>query len=129
MRVRALRRRARLLFLPAYGADYTFGAAFTAHGERRPQRFQAVVSGMDAGSIAAERHYSPRKVCPCARACLHAMSPCGRSLTLRQPPAVPRHAEIREAPAPARGGPLLLLTCRACTPAVVRVFPPQPLQA
>ena len=59
--MRALRRRARLLFLPAYVADYTFGEAFNAHGERRPQRFQAIVSGMDAAAIAAERHYSPHK--------------------------------------------------------------------
>ncbi len=59
--MRTLRRRARLLYLPAYVADYTFGEAFNAHGERRPQRFQAVVSGMDSASIAGERHYSPHK--------------------------------------------------------------------
>ena len=63
IRLKTLRRRARLLFLPAYVADYNFGESFNAHGERRPQRFQAVVSGMDPTSIAAERHYSPHKVC------------------------------------------------------------------
>ena len=64
IRVKTLRRRARLLYLPAYVADYKFGEQFNAHGERRPQRFQAVVSGMDPASIAAERHYSPHKVLP-----------------------------------------------------------------
>ena len=64
IRVKTLRRRARLLYLPAYVADYKFGEQFNAHGERRPQRFQAVVSGMDPTSIAAERHYSPHKVLP-----------------------------------------------------------------
>ena len=63
IRLKTLRRRARLIFLPAYVADYNFGKQFNAHGERRPQRFQAVVSGMDPTSIAAERHYSPHKVC------------------------------------------------------------------
>lgn len=62
VRVRTVRRRARLLYLPAYVADYKFGEAFNAHGERRPQRFKAIVSGMDANSIAAERHFSPHKV-------------------------------------------------------------------
>ena len=62
IRLKTLRRRARLLFLPAYVADYNFGKQFNEHGERRPQRFQAVVSGMDPSSIAAERHYSPHKV-------------------------------------------------------------------
>lgn len=62
IRLKTLRRRARLLYLPAYVADYKFGEQFNAHGERRPQRFQAVVSGMDPASIAAERHYSPHKV-------------------------------------------------------------------
>ena len=64
IRLKTLRRRARLLYLPAYVADYKFGEQFNAHGERRPQRFQAVVSGMDPASIAAERHYSPHKVLP-----------------------------------------------------------------
>ena len=32
-----------------------------AQAERRPQRFQAVMSGMDAAAIAAERHFSPHK--------------------------------------------------------------------
>ncbi|KAK9915278.1 hypothetical protein WJX75_007018 [Coccomyxa subellipsoidea] len=62
VRVRTVRRRARLLYLPAYVADYKFGEAFNAHGERRPQRFKAIVSGMDASRIAAERHFSPHKV-------------------------------------------------------------------
>ncbi|BDA43750.1 probable chaperone protein DnaJ at C-terminar half [Coccomyxa sp. Obi] len=62
VRVRTVRRRARLLYLPAYVADYKFGEAFNAHGERRPQRFKAVVSGLDASRIAAERHFSPHKV-------------------------------------------------------------------
>ena len=38
------------------------GAQINVHSERKPQRFQAVVSGMDATSVAAERHFSPRKV-------------------------------------------------------------------
>ncbi len=62
VRVRTVRRRARLLYLPAYVADYKFGEAFNAHGERRPQRFKAIVSGLDASRIAAERHFSPHKV-------------------------------------------------------------------
>jgi len=43
-------------------------AQINVHNERKPQRFQAIVSGMDTASVAAERHFSPRK----ARALLHA---------------------------------------------------------
>ena len=116
VRLKSLKRRARLMYLPAYVADYVFGeqvlawsgtlaeqgkgvavhnrkegsrlhtfpvmhsssectkaggtvnsrfaAQINVHSERKPQRFQAVVSGMDATSVAAERHFSPRKVRP-----------------------------------------------------------------
>ncbi|KAK9839266.1 hypothetical protein WJX81_004770 [Elliptochloris bilobata] len=62
VRLKSLKRRARLMYLPAYVADYVFGEQINVHSERQPQRFQAVVSGMDATSVAAERHFSPRKV-------------------------------------------------------------------
>ena len=39
-------RRARVVYLPAYVVDYNFGTRFNQHGERIPERFQAVVSGM-----------------------------------------------------------------------------------
>jgi len=127
VRLKSLKRRARLMYLPAYVADYAFGeqarrgralpypyprgpagpwiglprwcgarrgwrcccpgraplpearpagrrctrgacAQINVHNERKPQRFQAVVSGMDTASVAAERHFSPRK----ARALPHA---------------------------------------------------------
>jgi len=46
LRITTLRRRARIVYLPAYVVDYTFGSRFNQHGERRPERFQAVISGM-----------------------------------------------------------------------------------
>lgn len=46
LRITTLRRRARIVYLPAYVVDYNFGSRFNAHGERTPERFQAVISGM-----------------------------------------------------------------------------------
>lgn len=46
LRISTLRRRARVVYLPAYVVDYTFGSRFNQHGERTPERFQAVISGM-----------------------------------------------------------------------------------
>ena len=46
LRITTLRRRARVVYLPAYVVDYTFGSRFNQHGERTPERFQAVISGM-----------------------------------------------------------------------------------
>ncbi|KAL0032860.1 hypothetical protein WJX77_003294 [Trebouxia sp. C0004] len=57
LRITTLRRRARIVYLPAYVVDYNFGSRFNAHGERTPERFQAVISGMGEGIVAAERHY------------------------------------------------------------------------
>lgn len=61
LRITTLRRRARIVYLPAYVVDYTFGSRFNQHGERRPERFQAVISGMREGVVAAERHYDPMR--------------------------------------------------------------------
>ena len=46
VRIRTLRRRARILYLPAYVVDYNFGLSFNPHGERRPKACQAIISGM-----------------------------------------------------------------------------------
>ena len=46
LRINTLRRRARVVHLPAFVVDYTFGSRFNQHGERTPERFQAVISGM-----------------------------------------------------------------------------------
>ncbi|KAL3135529.1 hypothetical protein ABBQ38_006008 [Trebouxia sp. C0009 RCD-2024] len=59
LRISTLRRRARVVYLPAYVVDYTFGSRFNQHGERTPERFQAVISGMGEGIVAAERHWDP----------------------------------------------------------------------
>lgn len=46
LRITALRRRARVVYLPAFVVDYKFGTRFNPHGDRTPERFQAVMSGM-----------------------------------------------------------------------------------
>ena len=46
LHITTLRRRARIVYLPAYVVDYNFGTRFNQHGERIPEKFQAVVSGM-----------------------------------------------------------------------------------
>ena len=46
VRIKTLRRRARILYLPAYVVDYNFGLSFNSHGERRPKACQAIISGM-----------------------------------------------------------------------------------
>lgn len=51
--ITTLRRRARIVYLPAYVADYNFGMRFNQHGERIPEKFQAVVSGMGERNKAA----------------------------------------------------------------------------
>lgn len=43
-----LRRRARMVYLPAYLIEYTFGEYFDAAGQRKPQHFQAMVGGIGA---------------------------------------------------------------------------------
>ena len=62
VRLRTLRRRARLLFLPAYAVEYTYGEIFDANGKRAAQHFQAIIGGLSDTTVAAERHYSPQKV-------------------------------------------------------------------
>lgn len=62
VRLKALRRRARIVYVPAFVVDYVHGELFNEHGERMPQRFQAVISGFGDSSVAAERHFSPQKV-------------------------------------------------------------------
>lgn len=61
VRIKTLRRRARILYLPAYVVDYNFGLSFNSHGERRPKACQAIISGMGDATIAAERHFDARK--------------------------------------------------------------------
>ena len=56
------KRRCRLLYVPVFIVDYTHGELFNEHGERSPQRFQALLSGLGHNSISAERHFSPHKV-------------------------------------------------------------------
>ena len=46
--VRPLRRRARLVYLPAYNIEYTFGEVFDSAGKRQPRQFQAMVGGIGA---------------------------------------------------------------------------------
>ena len=48
VRLQSLRRRARLVYFPAYIVQYTFGEVLAETGERRPQHFMAVISGMGA---------------------------------------------------------------------------------
>jgi hypothetical protein len=48
VRLQPLRRRARLVYFPAYIVQYTFGEVLAETGERRPQHFMAVISGMGA---------------------------------------------------------------------------------
>lgn len=50
MRLQPLRRRARLVYFPAYIVQYTFGEVLAETGERRPQHFMAVISGMGVHS-------------------------------------------------------------------------------
>ena len=62
VRVRPTRRRARVVYLPAFRIAYTYGERRLPTGERRPSEFEALVSGLDDGApIAAERHVSPVK--------------------------------------------------------------------
>jgi hypothetical protein len=51
VRLQPLRRRARLVYFPAYIVQYTFGEVLAETGERRPQHFMAVISGMGALSV------------------------------------------------------------------------------
>ncbi len=48
MRITVLQRRSRLAFFPAYVVDYAYGEVFNVHGERVPERFQAIISGTGA---------------------------------------------------------------------------------
>jgi hypothetical protein len=63
-------KRIQLAYLPAYLVDYEYGETFNVHGERRKEKFQALVSGTSVnisggdnkggggGGVAGERHYS-----------------------------------------------------------------------
>ena len=62
VRLRPLKRRARVVYLPAYVLTYALGERIGPEGGRYPATFQALVSGLDAGSVAGERHLSPLKV-------------------------------------------------------------------
>lgn len=62
VRLFPFRRRCRIIYVPAFVVDYVHGELYNEHGERMPQRFQAVISGFGEGSVAAERHFSPQKV-------------------------------------------------------------------
>lgn len=62
IRLKTLKRRARLLYVPAFVADYVYGEHFNVHGVRRPEQFQAVIGGLQGAGVAAERHFSPQKV-------------------------------------------------------------------
>lgn len=39
-------RNARLVYVPAYAIDYTYGETFNVHGERHPEHFCALVSAL-----------------------------------------------------------------------------------
>jgi hypothetical protein len=52
VQLQPLRRRARLVYFPAYIVQYTFGEVLAETGERRPQHFMAVISGMGASDCA-----------------------------------------------------------------------------
>ena len=62
VKVKTIKRRSRLLFIPAFVFHYHFGESFSANGGRRPEQFQAIVGGLKEASVAAERHFSPAKV-------------------------------------------------------------------
>ena len=63
VRLRPLKRRARVVYLPAYVLTYSLGERIDPGGKgRHPATFQALVSGLDAASVAGERHLSPLKV-------------------------------------------------------------------
>lgn len=55
VQLQPLRRRARLVYFPAYIVQYTFGEVLAGTGERRPQHFMAVISGMGASPAAPLR--------------------------------------------------------------------------
>jgi hypothetical protein len=59
VKVRATYRKAILAFFPAYEAKYVYGMAFNVHGERKPHKFRAMISGTGPARIAGERHLSP----------------------------------------------------------------------
>lgn len=58
-------KKVQLAYLPAYIVDYEYGETFNVHGERRKEKFQALVSGRSDNAsnggderVAGERHYS-----------------------------------------------------------------------
>lgn len=61
LNITTTRRRARVLYLPAFIVDYTFGEYLTSAGERKPHKYMAVISGMGDGKVMSERHFDPRK--------------------------------------------------------------------
>jgi len=74
VRLRPARRRARVVYLPAFRINYTYGERRLPTGERRPSEFEALVSGLDDGApIAAERHVSPVKAQAAAAAAAAAL--------------------------------------------------------
>lgn len=55
-------RSVRLVYVPAFIIQYTYGETFNVHGERKHEEFQAIVSGVLSHDkkpiVAGERHYS-----------------------------------------------------------------------
>lgn len=74
LRISTLRRRGRVVYLPAYVVDYTFGSRFNQHGERTPERFQAVISGM--GELLYRAVLCHAVVCVCCGTLCHAVQCC-----------------------------------------------------
>ena len=54
--VKPVRRRARLVYFPAYVIKYTFGEHFNNAGERRPNKHLAIVGGIGATLSSGSRH-------------------------------------------------------------------------
>ena len=62
VRVRVTKRRTKLLYAPVFVVDYSHGELFNQFGERKAQRFQALMSGLARQNLSADRHFSPQKV-------------------------------------------------------------------
>lgn len=54
-------RACRLVYLPVYHIRYAYGEGFNAHGERYPQTFHGLVSGIGGGLVAGQQHISVKK--------------------------------------------------------------------
>jgi len=60
VKLQPVRRRARIVYFPAYIAQYTFGEVLAMTGERRLQRFLSVISGMGEPHVAKRQAVSGR---------------------------------------------------------------------